>query len=113
MPSAPYVVLERTARSEAGASPYVLAEPGYFVARGRPAQGMWTPMNPERVINVGSSREVPKASISEDTESKNGSWEGITMEYMRNLFARRTDEGASAVEYGLLVAGIAALIVVV
>ena len=35
------------------------------------------------------------------------------MNYMRNLFNRRTEDGASAVEYGLLVAGIAALIVVV
>ena len=35
------------------------------------------------------------------------------MNYLRNLFARRTEDGASAVEYGLLVAGIAALIVVV
>lgn len=35
------------------------------------------------------------------------------MNYLRNLIANRTDEGASAVEYGLLVAGIAALIVTV
>jgi len=35
------------------------------------------------------------------------------MNYMRNLLARRTEDGASAVEYGLLVAGIAALIVAV
>ena len=33
--------------------------------------------------------------------------------FFRNLIARRDEEGASAVEYGLLVAGIAALIVVV
>ncbi|MGN6723854.1 MAG: Flp family type IVb pilin, partial [Marmoricola sp.] len=38
---------------------------------------------------------------------------GIHMNYMRNLLARRTEDGASAVEYGLLVAGIAALIVAV
>jgi len=35
------------------------------------------------------------------------------MNYFRNLLARRTEDGASAVEYGLLVAGIAALIVLV
>jgi len=35
------------------------------------------------------------------------------MNYYRNLLARRTEDGASAVEYGLLVAGIAALIVLV
>ena len=35
------------------------------------------------------------------------------MDYIRNLLARRNDEGASAVEYGLLVAGIAALIVAI
>ena len=35
------------------------------------------------------------------------------MDYVRNIFARRNDDGASAVEYGLLVAGIAALIVAV
>lgn len=35
------------------------------------------------------------------------------MEKIRNLLRRRTDTGASAVEYGLLVAGIAALIVTV
>lgn len=35
------------------------------------------------------------------------------MNYLRTLLARRTDDGASAVEYGLLVAGIAALIVAV
>jgi pilus assembly protein Flp/PilA len=33
--------------------------------------------------------------------------------YMRNIRRHRTDEGASAVEYGLLVAAIAAVIVVV
>ena len=35
------------------------------------------------------------------------------MNHLRNLLARRTEDGASAVEYGLLVAGIAALIVAV
>lgn len=35
------------------------------------------------------------------------------MNHLRNLLARRTENGASAVEYGLLVAGIAALIVAV
>ncbi|MGN6161397.1 MAG: Flp family type IVb pilin [Marmoricola sp.] len=35
------------------------------------------------------------------------------MNYLRNVLARRTEDGASAVEYGLLVAGIAALIVAV
>ena len=35
------------------------------------------------------------------------------LEMFRTLMARRNDEGASAVEYGLLIAGIAALIVVV
>lgn len=35
------------------------------------------------------------------------------MNFFRNLLARRTEDGASAVEYGLLVAGIAALIVAV
>jgi pilus assembly protein Flp/PilA len=35
------------------------------------------------------------------------------LEYFRNLLARRNDDGASAVEYGLLVAGIAALIVAI
>lgn len=35
------------------------------------------------------------------------------MNYLRNLLADRTEDGASAVEYGLLVAGIAALIVAV
>lgn len=37
------------------------------------------------------------------------------LEYIRNLMPskRKTEEGASAVEYGLLVAGIAAIIVAV
>ena len=35
------------------------------------------------------------------------------LNYFRNITARRNDDGASAVEYGLLVAGIAALIVAV
>jgi pilus assembly protein Flp/PilA len=35
------------------------------------------------------------------------------LEYIRNITARRDEDGASAVEYGLLVAGIAALIVTV
>lgn len=35
------------------------------------------------------------------------------MNFFRNALARRTEDGASAVEYGLLVAGIAALIVAV
>jgi pilus assembly protein Flp/PilA len=35
------------------------------------------------------------------------------MEKIRGLLERRTQDGASAVEYGLLVAGIAALIVTV
>lgn len=35
------------------------------------------------------------------------------LEYMRKIQKRRSDDGASAVEYGLLVAAIAALIVVV
>jgi pilus assembly protein Flp/PilA len=39
------------------------------------------------------------------------------LDYLRNLFAarsaRRDERGASAVEYGLLIAGIAALIVVI
>lgn len=33
------------------------------------------------------------------------------LEFIRNLTAKRDEDGASAVEYGLLVAGIAALIV--
>jgi pilus assembly protein Flp/PilA len=35
------------------------------------------------------------------------------LEYIRNINAKRNEDGASAVEYGLLVAGIAALIVAV
>lgn len=35
------------------------------------------------------------------------------LEFFRNLLAKRDEDGASAVEYGLLVAGIAALIVAV
>jgi pilus assembly protein Flp/PilA len=35
------------------------------------------------------------------------------LEYFRNIIAKRDEDGASAVEYGLLVAAIAALIVVV
>jgi pilus assembly protein Flp/PilA len=35
------------------------------------------------------------------------------LEYIRNIVAKRDEEGASAVEYGLLVAGIAALIVAI
>jgi pilus assembly protein Flp/PilA len=35
------------------------------------------------------------------------------LEYIRNITAKRNEDGASAVEYGLLVAGIAALIVTV
>ncbi|GAB3666910.1 hypothetical protein GCM10027596_35190 [Nocardioides korecus] len=35
------------------------------------------------------------------------------LEFFRSATARRNDDGASAVEYGLLVAGIAALIVAV
>ncbi len=34
-------------------------------------------------------------------------------EYFRTITSRRNDDGASAVEYGLLVAGIAALIVAI
>jgi pilus assembly protein Flp/PilA len=37
----------------------------------------------------------------------------IMLEFIRNITSRRNDDGASAVEYGLLVAGIAALIVAV
>jgi pilus assembly protein Flp/PilA len=33
--------------------------------------------------------------------------------YMRNLMNARNDEGASAVEYGLLIAAIAAVIVII
>jgi len=35
------------------------------------------------------------------------------LEFIRNITSRRTEDGASAVEYGLLVAGIAALIVAI
>ena len=35
------------------------------------------------------------------------------LEYIRSISAKRDQDGASAVEYGLLVAGIAALIVAV
>lgn len=35
------------------------------------------------------------------------------LEFIRNITAKRNQDGASAVEYGLLVAGIAALIVAV
>ncbi|GAC1383142.1 MAG: hypothetical protein NVSMB48_15590 [Marmoricola sp.] len=35
------------------------------------------------------------------------------MNYLRNVLDNRAEDGASAVEYGLLVAGIAALIVAV
>jgi pilus assembly protein Flp/PilA len=35
------------------------------------------------------------------------------LEFIRNITSRRHEDGASAVEYGLLVAGIAALIVTV
>jgi pilus assembly protein Flp/PilA len=35
------------------------------------------------------------------------------LDFIRNITARRDEDGASAVEYGLLVAGIAALIVAV
>ena len=35
------------------------------------------------------------------------------LEFLRNIQKRRNDDGASAVEYGLLVAAIAALIVVI
>lgn len=35
------------------------------------------------------------------------------LNFIRTIQSRRTDDGASAVEYGLLVAGIAALIVLV
>lgn len=35
------------------------------------------------------------------------------LQYFRTILAQRDDEGASAVEYGLLVAGIAALIVAI
>jgi pilus assembly protein Flp/PilA len=35
------------------------------------------------------------------------------LEYLRTITTRRDQDGASAVEYGLLVAGIAALVVVI
>ncbi len=35
------------------------------------------------------------------------------LEFFRNVISKRDEDGASAVEYGLLVAGIAALIVAV
>ena len=35
------------------------------------------------------------------------------MKFLRNITSRRHEDGASAVEYGLLVAGIAALIVAI
>ncbi len=35
------------------------------------------------------------------------------LEYIRSITPRRGDDGASAVEYGMLVAGIAALIVAI
>ncbi len=35
------------------------------------------------------------------------------IEFIRTITSRRNDDGASAVEYGLLVAGIAALIVAI
>jgi pilus assembly protein Flp/PilA len=35
------------------------------------------------------------------------------LEFIRKITARRNDDGASAVEYGLLIAGIAALIVAI
>jgi len=35
------------------------------------------------------------------------------LEYIRSITTRRDEDGASAVEYGLLVAGIAALIVAI
>ena len=35
------------------------------------------------------------------------------LQFFRNITSRRDEDGASAVEYGLLVAGIAALIVIV
>jgi pilus assembly protein Flp/PilA len=37
----------------------------------------------------------------------------IMLEFIRNITSRRNEDGASAVEYGLLVAGIAALIVAI
>jgi pilus assembly protein Flp/PilA len=35
------------------------------------------------------------------------------LQFFRNIIAKRDEDGASAVEYGLLVAGIAALIVAI
>jgi pilus assembly protein Flp/PilA len=35
------------------------------------------------------------------------------LQYFRNIIARRDEDGASAVEYGLLVAAIAAVIVII
>jgi pilus assembly protein Flp/PilA len=35
------------------------------------------------------------------------------LQFFRNILAQRNEDGASAVEYGLLVAGIAALIVAI
>ena len=35
------------------------------------------------------------------------------LDFIRNILAKRDEDGASAVEYGLLVAGIAALIVAI
>ncbi len=35
------------------------------------------------------------------------------LEFFRSIFVRRNQDGASAVEYGLLVAGIAALVVAI
>jgi pilus assembly protein Flp/PilA len=35
------------------------------------------------------------------------------LQYFRNILAKRDEDGASAVEYGLLVAAIAAIIVVI
>ena len=35
------------------------------------------------------------------------------LEFIRNIMSRRNQDGASAVEYGLLVAGIAALVVAI
>lgn len=35
------------------------------------------------------------------------------LQYLRNILAKRDEDGASAVEYGLLVAAIAAVIVII
>jgi pilus assembly protein Flp/PilA len=40
-------------------------------------------------------------------------WENIMLQHLQRLVARKDEKGASAVEYGLLVAAIAALIVVI